>query len=95
MLEAALLAVLGIAAGVAVATPIVLYLEGNPIPITGTAAQAIELWSVDPLIAFDLERRNLIVSSGIMFVVALLAALIPAFRASRGQPVDVMRSVRV
>ena len=95
MLEAALLAVLGIGAGVAVATPIVLYLEGNPISITGTAAQAIELWSVDPLIAFDLEARNLIGSSGIMFVVALLAALIPAVRASRGQPVDVMRSVRV
>ncbi len=47
-------------------------------------------------------RRSLVALAAIsfglgaaVFVVALLAALIPAVRASRGQPVDVMRSVRV
>jgi ABC-type lipoprotein release transport system permease subunit len=94
MLEASILALLGIAAGVLVAIPLVLYMEGHPIPLTGIGAEAMELFSVDPLLSFELQRKNLIGSSSIMFVVALMAALPPAWRASRGAPVDVMRSVR-
>jgi ABC-type lipoprotein release transport system permease subunit len=94
MLEASLLALIGIAAGVLVAIPLVLYMEGHPIPLTGIGAEAMELFSVDPLLSFELQRKNLIGSSSIMFVVALMAALPPAWRASRGAPVDVMRSVR-
>ena len=94
LLEAALLALLGIAAGVAVAVPLVLYLEGHPIPLTGLAAEATSLFAVDPVLVFELRPKNPLVFSAIMFVVALLAAIPPAWRASRGSPVDVMRSVR-
>jgi ABC-type lipoprotein release transport system permease subunit len=52
-----------------------------------------ELFQLEPIIAFDLERKNFLGTPLVMFAVALLAALPPAIRASRGHPVDAIRAL--
>jgi ABC-type lipoprotein release transport system permease subunit len=92
LLEAAMMAVIGVLLGLAVGIPVVLWFAGSPIVLTGDYAAAMEAWDIAPLIVFDLEKKNLLGTPVVMFVVAMLAALPAAVRASRGQPVDVMRA---
>jgi ABC-type lipoprotein release transport system permease subunit len=93
LLEATMLAVLGVVLGVAVAVPLILWFEGSPILVTGEWAQMYEVFQLEPIIAFDLERKNLLGTPVVMFGVALIAALPPAIRASRGHPVDAIRAL--
>lgn len=92
MIESALLAVLGILIGVALAIPLILWFAENPIPMTGEEYRAIsEMFSIEPVIVFDFRWIHFVVMPGVIFLVALLAALPPALRASRGRPVDALR----
>ena len=92
MLESVQLTLLGIAVGLAIGVPLVLWLSGHPIPITGENARAsIELFDLEPLIVFALARDQLVTLPLLLVGVGLLAALPPAFRASRGRPVDALR----
>lgn len=90
--EAAMLGLIGVLLGVAVGVPLVLWFSGNPIVLTGDYAKAMEVWNIAPVIVFDLEKKNLFGTPAVMLIVALLAAIPAAIRASRGQPVDVMRA---
>ena len=47
----------------------------------------------EPVITAKLQAINPLFSSLTILLVALLAALYPALRASRGKPVDVLRSL--
>jgi ABC-type lipoprotein release transport system permease subunit len=94
MTESALLALLGIAIGVALAIPLILWLEQNPIPMTGESYRAVaELFRIEPIIVFAVRASHFIVTPLIIFAVAMLSALPPALRASRGRPVDALREV--
>ncbi len=92
MLESGMLAAVGVVFGISIAVPLVLFLEGNPIPISGEYLQMYELFGLDPVIAFALESKNLFGTPLVMLVVAVVAGLPAAIRASRGHPVDVMRA---
>ncbi|MFP6639532.1 MAG: FtsX-like permease family protein, partial [Myxococcota bacterium] len=92
-LESLLLAAVGIAIGLAVALPIVLYFQANPIPLSGEIAEAAGQFGVEPVIVWKLKTSNPIGSSLVMLGVALLAAFYPAVKASRGQPIDVVQNV--
>ena len=48
---------------------------------------------MEPVLTFKLLARNPIVSTITIIVVALLAALYPALKASRAHPVDALRSL--
>jgi ABC-type lipoprotein release transport system permease subunit len=92
LLEAAMLALIGVVLGVAVGVPVVVWFAQSPITLAGEYAAAMEAWNFAPVIVFDLEKKNLFGTPLVMFTVAMLAALPAAVRASRGQPVDVMRA---
>ena len=47
---------------------------------------------MDPVIVWKLRASNLIGSSAVILAVAFLAALYPAVKASRGQPIDVVQA---
>ena len=73
--------------------PLVLWLSGHPIPITGEGARAsIELFDLEPLIVFALGRDQLVTLPLLLLGVGLIAAIPPAIRASRGRPVDALRA---
>ena len=92
--ESALLAALGIAIGIALAIPLVLWLEQHPIPMTGESYRALaEVFRIEPVIVFAFRASHFVVTPLIIFAVAMLSALPPALRASRGRPVDALREV--
>lgn len=91
--ESLLLSALGLAIGLALALPAAAYLQGHPIPLTGTAAQAGELFGFEPVVTWKLTLWNPLVSTALMTGIALLAALYPAAKAAAARPVDALRSL--
>jgi ABC-type lipoprotein release transport system permease subunit len=94
-IESILLAGVGLAVGLLVAIPLVLYLQANPISVADSQEMvaAFEVVGAEPLISAKLVASNPLFSGLTILGVALVAALYPALRASRGKPVDVLRSI--
>jgi ABC-type lipoprotein release transport system permease subunit len=91
--ESMLLALGGLLIGLALAIPAVLYFEAHPWELTGGASSAMELFGVEPVMTWKLKPWNPIGSAITIFAVAAIAALYPALKASRGRPVDALRSL--
>jgi ABC-type lipoprotein release transport system permease subunit len=93
-LESLLLAAVGLAIGLVVALPLVLYFQANPITVTSPELiQTWEVFGVEPQLTWKLKPLNPLGSTLTILGVALVAALYPALKASRGRPVDVLRSL--
>lgn len=92
MLESVQLGLMGLALGAALALPLILWLEGHPIPLSGETMEGMfELFSFQPVIAFSLSLQQLVATTAVLLGVAILAAIPPALRAARGRPVDALR----
>lgn len=92
--ESTMIAGVGLLVGLALAIPLVLYFEAHPIPLGGEAAAgAMDLFGMEPVITWKLKPLNPIGSIVTILGVASLAALYPAFKASRARPVDALRSL--
>ena len=92
-LESLMLAAVGLAVGLALAVPVALWMQANPIPLGGDMAGSAEFAGMDPVIVSRLAASTLWKSALMIFGVAALAALYPALKASRSRPVDALRSV--
>lgn len=92
-LESMLLAGIGLALGLAIGIPLVLWFAAHPVPLSGAAVGAMELWGIEPLMTWKLKPLNPIGSAVTILGVAALAALYPALKASRARPVDALRSL--
>ncbi|HIF94906.1 MAG: ABC transporter permease [Myxococcales bacterium] len=92
--ESMLLAGLGLVIGLSLALPLLAWLQGIEIPLTGDAAKGTtELFGMQAVMTFKLEPSNPILSTLTILFVAALAALYPAIKASRAHPVDALRSL--
>ena len=92
-LESLLLAGIGLVIGLALALPTVLYLAANPIPLSGDIAGATEFLGMEPVVTLRLKPLNPIGSTLLILLVGALAAVYPARKASRGQPVESLRTL--
>lgn len=93
-LESLMLACVGLAAGLAIGLPLVLWFQGHPVHLGGQEMQAaFELFGAEPVMTWKLKPWNPLGSTITILGVAVLAAFYPALRASRGRPVDVLRSL--
>ncbi len=92
-LESLLLAGCGLLLGLALALPPLGYLDRMEFPLGGELAKTTELFGMEPVLTFRLRASNPIGSSITIMIVAALAALYPAIKASRSRPVDALRSV--
>jgi ABC-type lipoprotein release transport system permease subunit len=92
-LESMLLALVGLLIGLALAIPVVLYYQAHPVMLSGTASAGMELFGIEPMMTWKLKPWNPLGSAITIFGVAALAALYPALKASRGRPVDALRSL--
>ncbi len=90
--ESMLLAGLGLVVGMALAIPAVLWFQANPVHLGGEMAGALELFGMEPVMTWKLKPMNPIGSVMTILAVAALAAAYPAWKASRGRPVDALRS---
>lgn len=92
--ESIFMAAVGLAVGLVLALPTVVYLSAHPIPITSEAMSGMtELIGMEPVATFRLKPLNPIGSAITILVVGALAALYPAYKASRGRPVDALRTL--
>jgi ABC-type antimicrobial peptide transport system permease subunit len=91
--ESLLLSGVGLVAGLALSLPAAAWMQQHPVPITGAAGEMSEMFGFEPLVTWKLTAWNPLVSSAVMLVVALLAALYPAAKAARARPVDALRTV--
>jgi len=92
-LESMLLALLGLLVGLVLAIPTVLYFQAHPYELTGSAMAGMEFFGVEPVMTWKLKPWNPVGSTITIFVVAAIAAFYPALKASRGRPVDALRSL--
>jgi len=93
VLESLFLSLLGIALGFAIGVPLVLWLSHHPVPLTSQEMRSsLEVFGLEPLIMFSLSKSQLVGLPLTLIAVGLLAALLPAIRASRGRPVDALRA---
>jgi ABC-type lipoprotein release transport system permease subunit len=91
--ESLLLSALGLALGLAIALPAVAYLQAHPIPLTGSAAQAGEMFGFEPVVTWKATPWIPLATVALMTGVALLAAFYPAVKAAAARPVDALRSL--
>ncbi len=92
--ESIFMAGLGLAIGLGLALPTVLYLVGHPIPLTSEALSGTtELFGMEPMATFELKPLNPLGSALTILGVGALAALHPAWKASRGRPADALRTL--
>ncbi len=96
MLESGLLSALGVALGLALAVPLVLWLEGHPVPMTAlsdSANDVASLFGIEPVIMFQLTFWQWGALPVLLLVLAQLASIPPALRACRGRPADALRTL--
>ena len=93
LVESALISTIGIAIGLAIGIPLVLWLAQHPIPMPGgqEASDVLALFDIEPVLIFRLTMSQVVSLVAILLVVSMLAALPPAVRAGRGRPVDALR----
>jgi putative ABC transport system permease protein len=92
-LESMLLVGVGLALGLAAGIPLVLHFVAHPVHLTGTAAGALRLWGIEPVLTWKLKPLNPIGSTIAILGVAAVAALYPALKASRSRPVEALRAI--
>jgi ABC-type lipoprotein release transport system permease subunit len=91
--ESTLTAGIGLVLGLLLSLPVVLWLVAHPIPLAGDMAGMTELIGIEPVMTFRLKPLNPIGSALTILVVGSLAALYPAFKASRSRPVEALRTL--
>ncbi len=92
-IESLMLAGVGLLVGLALSIPLLAWLHGVEFPISGSLGNSTELWGMEPVLTFKLKPLNPIGSTITILVVAAIAALYPAVKASRSRPVDALRSL--
>jgi ABC-type lipoprotein release transport system permease subunit len=92
-LESMMLALVGLAIGLLIALPLVLWFESHPIALTGDAVEAMELFGFEPLVTWKLKPLNPLGSIATILGVAIVAAFYPAAKASRARPVEALRGL--
>ena len=94
LIEAGIITLAGAAYGALVGVGIVWIVEAfSGIPLWGQAAEWMKEIGISPVLHMSIRWTQVVLSAGAMAGVALLAAWLPARRASRLEPMEAMRYV--
>jgi ABC-type antimicrobial peptide transport system permease subunit len=94
LVEAGIIALAGAVYGVLIGVGLILIIEAfGGIPLWGSAAEMLKAIGMSPVLHLSINVRQAILSAVAMAGVAVLAAWLPAWRASKLEPVEAMRYV--
>jgi ABC-type lipoprotein release transport system permease subunit len=91
LMELCFIGLIGIAAGLATATPLILYYYVHPIPLTGEMAQTTIQMGFEPLMPTAWKASYFIGQTVTVMAIILLVMILPALRISRLKVIDSMR----
>ncbi len=91
VIESIFIALIGVVVGLAIVTPILIYLYLNPIPLTGEIAGMYESFNIEPIITFSIRTSIFVSQSLIVLILALLSALYPVFYILRFNVLNALR----
>lgn len=91
VLETLIVAVIGVGIGLIIITPVLVYLNLNPIAIRGDMAKMYLEFNVEPILPFSLDSRIFISQTLIILGLSLLSALYPVFYLARFNVLNAFR----
>ena len=90
-IETVFIALIGVLAGIVVATPLLYYMHLNPIQLTGEAAKAMMDMNVEPVMPFSLDLPIFYNQAIVVLVITSIAVLYPLIVISRFEVLKAMR----
>jgi ABC-type lipoprotein release transport system permease subunit len=91
LLESLMISLGGALLGCAVGLPILLYFHLHPVPLTGTYAEAMLAYGLEPILPVSLAPENFLIQGGVAVMFGLLSSLYPFFLIRRLAPVQAIR----
>lgn len=91
VVEIIMLAILGVIAGLIVATPLAYYFNVNPIEYTGQTAEAIKEYGMEPIVPTSIDPSIAYTHGVLILVIAVILALYPVMSIKKLKTVDAMR----
>ncbi len=83
VIEAVMLGLLGIVVAFTVAIPFVLYMNANPIPLTGDSGKSFEAMGVEPVLQLGIKPHLFALMALIVFGIMLVSTLFPMWFVKR------------
>lgn len=90
-LESIFISLLGAITGVIISIPILLFLNNNPIRLTGELAEISLKFGVEPILPFSVEPKIFFAQTGIVLIIALITAIYPVNYIRKIKPIEAMR----
>lgn len=90
-LESFLISVIGALLGIAAGYPVLLWFHLHPIPLTGTYADAMLAYGLEPMLPVSVAAANFLIQGGVAMVFGLLSSLYPFLVIRRLAPVRAIR----
>lgn len=90
-IETLYIAMIGVLAGIAAASPLMYYFYLNPIPLSGEAAKAMLDMNVEPVMPFSMDLPIFYNQAIVVLVLTALAVMYPLIVISRFEVLKAMR----
>lgn len=92
VMEAVILGLLGIITAFAIAIPFVLYMNANPIPLTGDSGKSFEAMGVEPVLQLGVKPHLFALMALIVFGIMLVSTLFPMWFIQRMKISEAIKS---
>ena len=92
VIEAVILGLLGIITAFAIAIPFVLYMNANPIPLTGESGKSFEAMGVEPVLQLGVKPHLFALMALIVFGIMLVSTLFPVWFVKRMKISEAIKS---
>lgn len=77
--ESLFVGMMGVVLGCLLMFPVLLYLHMNPIPLTGSMAEMMEMFNLEPVLPFSIDSAIFLNQGLAIFIITLIAGLYPVF----------------
>lgn len=91
ILETFIISLIGVTVGLLIITPVLIYLNYNPIPMTGDMAQMYLEFNIEPILPFSVQPHIFVSQTIIILGLSLISALYPVIYLARFNVLNAFR----